>query len=104
MKQKVTHSSLRLAMANLCATYGFSLQTAHNTISILMNPNLPEMANENMDVCLAALLISQKLYESSVVPVQKLCCEGTESKAVLEMELFILKQLQFRVAPPLLID
>jgi hypothetical protein len=53
---------------------------------------------------LAALLISQKLYESTTIPVQKLCCEGVESKAILEMELLILKQLQFRVASPLLID
>jgi hypothetical protein len=73
-------------------------------IRILMNPHLPEKMNQSIDVVIAALFISHKLHESSVVPVRKLCCGYSDSRAVLAAELTILKSLKFRVAQPLLIE
>jgi hypothetical protein len=54
---------MRLLISNVCSTYNFRLQTLHTTISILMNPNLPELSNQDPDICIAALFISQKLHE-----------------------------------------
>ena len=53
---------MRLLISNMCTAYNFSLQTLHTTISILMNPNLPELSNQDPDICIAALFISQKLH------------------------------------------
>lgn len=84
--------------------YSFSLQTLHNTIAIIMDTNLPEMANQDIHICLAALFISHKLHERDCVSIDQLCDEPGQSKKVLAMERLILRETKYKVAHPLLID
>ena len=54
---------LQIFISNTCIEYGLSSQTHHNTIAILMNEDLPESANHDLDVVMAALFISHKIYD-----------------------------------------
>lgn len=62
MKQLPPAPELRILLTNLVSTLNMSPQTHYNTINILMHPNLPELANQDVDICVAALFISQKLH------------------------------------------
>lgn len=65
MKHEPPSYHLRKLLAKLCRQYNLSPQTWHSTIAILMDKNLPENANQDIDIMAAALNISHKLYETT---------------------------------------
>lgn len=76
MKRCPPAQQLKQLLTELCLRYELSLQTYFNAIDILMNPELPELSNQDQDVVLAALFLSHKLHDVHLISVGELCPEG----------------------------